>query len=155
MIPRGPEGSYDWGCIYAAAYPVVRDDRIQLYYGGNDGQHTNWRKGFLCLAWLRPDGFAGFEPVDPQEPAVIVTKPVKCDGGRLQVTADATGGSLRVAVLDAEGCGLDDCRPITADVTDGVVRWRDGGNLDTVRGKPIRLQFELRQAKLYAFAFGS
>jgi hypothetical protein len=36
--------------------------------------------GFFCLATLRPDGFAGYEPVDPASPAMIVTRPVVCPG---------------------------------------------------------------------------
>ena len=154
LIPRGRKGSYDWGCIYAAAYPVFRDGQIRLYYGGNDGQHTNWRKGFLCLARLRPDGFAGMEPVAAEKVATIITRPVQCVGDQLLVSADAAGGSLRVAVLESPGFELDDCPPITADVTDGVVQWRGGANLAALRDKPVRLQFELRKAKLYAFGFG-
>ena len=62
LIPNGgDEGDYDWGCVYAAACPVFLEDEIRLYYGGSDGLHTSWRNGFLCLATLRPDGFAGYK----------------------------------------------------------------------------------------------
>src|SRR5262249_4910782 len=33
LIPRGPAGSYDSGCIYAAATPIVLGNEIRLYYG--------------------------------------------------------------------------------------------------------------------------
>ena len=42
----GMVGSYDWGCVYAAACPVIRDDEIRLYYGASNYQHTSWRDGF-------------------------------------------------------------------------------------------------------------
>jgi len=153
LIPRGPKGSHDWGCVYAAACPVVLEDEIRLYYGGSDGQHTNWRDGSFCLARLRPDGFACMEPTAPDAVGVVVTKPILCVGQALTVTADAAGGSLRVAVEGAEGLGLDTCRPITQNVTDSRIRWKGDGDLAAFVGRRIRLRFELRAARLYAFGF--
>jgi hypothetical protein len=153
LIPRGPEGSYDWGCVYAAAYPVVLDDEIRLYYGGNNNRHTTWRDGFFCLARLRPDGFACMATTASGTPATIITKPIECVGKRLCVTADAAGGSLRVAVMDAKGYDLNNVQPITSDVTDAPVTWKGGRDLSTFVGKPIRLRFELTSARLYTFSF--
>jgi hypothetical protein len=84
--------------------------------------------------------------------AIIVTKPLRCTGDELRVNADAKGGSLRVAVLDAEGFDSTDCEPVTGDVTDKEIRWKDGKSLKTLKGRVIRLRFELRQAKLFAFS---
>ncbi|MBN2296175.1 MAG: hypothetical protein JXM70_27335 [Pirellulales bacterium] len=153
FIPRGQKGSYDSGCIYAAAYPILHEGKIRIYYGGNDAEHCNWRKGYLCLARMRVDGFAGMDPLKLDKPGTIVTRPIRCTGEQLRVSVDADGGSLRVAVLDADGLSLEKCRPITADVTDGVVRWDGVTDLGSLRGKDIRLKFELKNAKLYAFTF--
>jgi hypothetical protein len=154
LIPNSPKkGDYDWGCVYAAACPVFLDKEIRLYYGASDGQHGNWRRSFLALATLRPDGFAGFEPKDDGKPALIHTVPVACNGKRLAISADAKGGSVRVAVRDADGRALGDCKPVTADVTDGVVGWAGGSDLSALKGKSLQLTFELRNAKLYAFRF--
>ncbi|MBN1341620.1 MAG: hypothetical protein JXQ73_03020 [Phycisphaerae bacterium] len=153
MIPRGPKASYDCGCIYAAANPIVRDGEIRLYYGGNNGPHTTWRDGFFCLARLRPDGFAGFEPADPDAPALVVTKPIRCTGKTLRVSADAEGGSLRVGIVGADGLGIDDAQPATTDATDAPVTWKNKPDLSALVGKNVQLRFELNKAKLYAFAF--
>ena len=153
LIPRGPKGSYDCGCIYAAAYPVVLKDEIRLYYGGNNAPHTTWRDGFFCLARLRPDGFAGMAPASDKA-GTIVTKPVQCVGKKLRVSADAAAGTLRVGVLEAEGLGVADAKPIRADVTDGVVEWQSGRDLSALVGKSVQLQFELTSARLYSFSFG-
>jgi hypothetical protein len=154
LIPlSGKQGDYDWGCAYAAACPVIRKDEIRLYYGASNGPHGNWRESFLALATLRPDGFAGFEPKDRRKAALVHTQPVLCNGSTLQVSADAKGGRLRVAVRDAKGLALDDAEPIDADVTDATVRWRGGGDLSSRKGKLVRLTFELKSAKLYAFRF--
>jgi hypothetical protein len=62
---------------------------------------------------------------------------------------------LRVAVLGDERLGFEPCRPITADVTDGVVLWADGADLSRYVGQPIRLRFELSDTQLYAFSFAN
>jgi hypothetical protein len=153
LIPRGPEGSCDWGCIYAATYPILRDGKLLLYYSGSDGPHTNWRKGSLCLARLRPDGFAALEPSRPDQPGQVTTRPVRCLGKQLCLTADAAGGSLRAILLDADGKELKRSRPLTSDGTDVPLAWEDGADLTSLVGQPICLRVELDKAKLYAFGF--
>jgi len=155
LIPRGPDGSYDCGCIYAAAYPIVKNGEIKLYYGGNNNVHSNWRDGFFCLAHLRADGFAGMETVRSDTAGIIVTKPIECVSKDLRVSADAAEGSLRVAVVDADGFGLDNCEPVDVNIADGIIKWKDNRDLSRFIGKPIRLQFELKAALLYAFGFPS
>ena len=153
LIPNAEErGAYDWGCVYPAAYPVFLDDAICLYYGGNNGQHTNWRDGFFCLATLRPDGFAGYEPENPNQPAVLITKPITCAGATLRISADVDkGGSIRVALPDLTGHPVAESEPITQTVTDAPVSWR--GDSPLVKGGIVLLKFTLTAAKLYAFSF--
>lgn len=77
LIPTATRrDAYDWGCVYPAAVPVVRENEIRLYYGASNGPHTNWRDGFLALATLRPDGFAGWTPQNETKPAVVLTRPL-------------------------------------------------------------------------------
>ena len=153
LIPRGPEGSYDCGCIFGAAYPIMLKEEIRIYYSGSNGPHSNWRDGFFCLAHLRPDGFACMEPKSAHTTARIMTKPIKCIGRNLCLSADAAGGSIRVAIPDIEGFGLNECELISSDVTDQPVRWRGGNDLSDLIGRRIRLLFELNSAHLYAFSF--
>jgi hypothetical protein len=154
LIPLSEKkGAYDWGCAYAAACPVVLDDEIRLYYGASNGTHHGWRDGFLALATLRPDGFAGYEPVDKGKPATVVTRPVLCSGGTLRITADAGDGSVRVTVLDAEGKPVANGKPMADVVTDAPLSLKSGADLARLRGRPVRLKFEMTRAKLYAFAF--
>ena len=81
FIPNAAvKGRYDWGCVYAADAPVVMKDRIRIYYAGSNGHHRYWRDGFLCLATLRPDGWAGYVPVDPNRKGVVVTQPLTWRG---------------------------------------------------------------------------
>ena len=153
LIERGPEGSFDWGCVYAAAYPFLRDGRLQLYYGGSDGPHTDWRAACLGLATLPPDGFAGLTPVGGAQTAALVTQPVLCGGRQLRLSADAHGGMIRAAVADVDGKSLADSIPVQADVTDLPLLWRNGQDLAALVGREVQLIFELRDATLYSFSF--
>lgn len=139
---------YDWGCIYAAASPLPLDDGIRIYYGGSNGKHTGWRDGFLCLATLRPDGWAGYEPVLPDKPAVVTTRALRLKGQPIRINADvAKGGSLKVSMVDDAGTPLATAKTITGSVTHGELQWdRKSG------GDSVRLRFELRDAKVYSFS---
>ena len=153
LIPLGPDGSFDDGCLYAAAYPVVLDDEIRLYYGGGDDVHMSWRRTGLGMARLRPDGFAGLRPESSAAPGVVVTAPIPCTGRRLCVSADAAEGAVRVAIGGQEAFTLDACAPLTGNVTDAPVAWPGGGDLAALKGKSIQLTFAIESATLYAFRF--
>ncbi len=148
LIQRGPAGSFDSGCIFGAASPIIRENEVRLYYAGSDGLHGDWRNGGFGLTRLRPDRFAGLSGT-----GIVVTKPIRCTGKRLWVTADAAGGVVRAAVLGHDAFSLSRSRPISADVTDGLVNWRSSENLAALSGTTIELVFELNHATIYAFGF--
>lgn len=156
LIPNtGNEGDYDWGCVYPAACPVFLKHEIRLYYGGGDGLHTGWRNGFLCLATLRPDGFAGYKASGATDPSLVTTTPVFETNARLKVSADiADGGRLVVRVLDAQEQVLAESMPLTTTVSDAVVQWLDDTALDVSQPQMLRLQFALRDATVYSFSLG-
>lgn len=154
LIPNSDEeGDYDWGCVYPAAYPVFLEDEIRLYYGGSDGLHTSWRNGSLCLATLRPDGFAGYKASDVAEPATVTTAPVFDGKASLRVSADiANGGKLVVRVLGEEKQVLAESEPLTSTVSDADVRWLGDNALGGIRTKRARLQFAFQEATVYSFS---
>lgn len=145
LIPRGPQGAHDHGCIFAAAYPVARPDGIVLYYGGSDRGHNGPRKGFFCRARLRPDGYAGIAPISKNSPAALLTKPIEVTGRHLCVTADAAGGSARFRIAGARGF---DSAPVVSDVTAAKVQ-----DLSRFKGKRVQIQAELHSATLYTISF--
>jgi len=146
-------GDYDWGTVYAAAYPVFLKDGIRLYYGAGNGPHTNWRQGFLALATLRPDGFAGLRPQEASRSGTVETKPLVCNGKSLRVTADAAGGQILAEVCDVSGKRLLQGRAIQSNVSDASVEWESTEGLGPWIGKPVRLRVQLDNATLYAFRF--
>jgi len=157
LIANGAErGQYDWGTVYAAACPVFLKDEIRLYYGGCDDVHFGWRKGHFCLATLRPDGFAGYEPLDSDRPAFVTTSPMVCKTKGLRVCADVQkDGYIKTKLLDSNNETLAEGEPILETVTDGPIRWKDGFSFEKLTAKKTKLRFELRQSKLYSFCLES
>jgi len=72
----------------------------------------------------------------------------------------AAKGTVRVGLLDETGqplkdYALADCGPIHVDSVRHPVTWRGRANVRAQAGKVVRLQFELQEAKLYAFEFAN
>ncbi|MDB6092841.1 MAG: hypothetical protein JWM32_403 [Verrucomicrobia bacterium] len=150
-------GDYDWGCIYAGTGPVITNDEIRLYYGASNGPHTNWRDGFLALATVRPDRFAGYAA--SKEPGSIVTQPVIVTGTELLVNVEAPAGEIGVEVMDEWGAPLEafSGREIVGrsgvDEIHLAMRWKNRADLSDLKGRAVRFKFKLRNAKLYSFQF--
>ncbi|MDP6544011.1 MAG: hypothetical protein QGH60_08480 [Phycisphaerae bacterium] len=141
---------YDYGCVYPCAYPVFLKGEIRLYYGGSDYLHNGWRTGFLCLAVLRPDGFAGYEQEDKDKPAIITTTAIPYSGQTIRISADvAKSGSIEVSVIDKNGKVISTAQSVSKTVTDYPLKLSKKITTDK-----IRLRFELKNAKLYSFNFG-
>lgn len=152
FIARGGKGTSDAMCVYAQANPpVLVDDRLLVFYGGSETPHVGWKRHCLpCLAKLRPNGFAGYEPAEPGKAAIIHTRLLKCVGEPLRVSADAGSAGIRIAVVGEPGFTLADCLPVKANVTDGEVRWKGGKSLADLNGKRVRLRVEIAAGRLYS-----
>ncbi|MDP6635389.1 MAG: hypothetical protein QGG42_10850 [Phycisphaerae bacterium] len=142
---------YDYGCVYPCAYPVFLKDEIRLYYGGSDYLHNGWRTGSLCLATLRPDGFAGYEPVDKNKPATVTTQLVPWNDKCLMISADAKGGSVVIEVLDDKGKLIATAKTINGAVSGKIAEFPK--DVTIKQDQPVRLRFKLTGAKLYSFGF--
>jgi hypothetical protein len=156
LIPNGPVmGDYDWGCIFAAV-PLIGKDKIRMYYGANDGRFMAWRNGFLALAWLRADGFGGYEQIagGSNKTGSVTTKTVTVVGDSMCINADvAPSGYVKVTLRDEDGEKLAEGELVTKTVTDDRIQWKDGFDFESLKGKKIALRFELRESKLFSFSF--
>lgn len=157
VLDIGPAGTWDRGMVFSATQPIVVNDKLWLYYGGVDGLHAGrepWHGG-IGLATLRKDGFASLDAKDDE--AFVTTKRLAGARGPLHVNCSATGGELRVEVLNADGkvvpgYSREDCNAVTGDSIDEVVTWKQRKELPA--GSSIRLRFLLRKASLYSFMAG-
>lgn len=146
---------YDWGTIFASA-PIFLGDEIRIYYGACDWYFFDWRKGYLALATLRPDGWAGYEQLAGNKSAFITTTPIVCPGNELQLCADVRKkGFVKVILLDKDNRELAQSKLIKETVTDAEVEWQKGFSLENLKGKEFRLKFQLQDAKLYSFTICS
>lgn len=149
FLPRGAAGSYDSQCIYAPAGPATEQDgQLLIYYGGSDFPHTGWKRHcLLSLARLRLDGFAGYEPITADQPAVLTTSLLRLADEPLALSADAGQGSVVVEVLDPGGAVLARSQALSGRLTDQAV------TLDRSVPRPsaVQLRFTVTNARLYAF----
>lgn len=145
-------GSFEWGCLYAAASPIVTPDGIRIYYSGAPGIHS-WQEGKLCLATLRSDGWAGYATTEADEAATLETASIRYGAGPLTVTADAQGGSVLVTLLANDGTVLATSEPIKGNVTKAQIVWEKDVDSSVKQGRAVRLRFHFQRAVIYSFAF--
>lgn len=108
---------------------------------------------------LRLDGFVSASA--PLAGGELVTRPLTFTGQRLLVNfASSAAGDLRVEIQDAAGeplpgFSLDESSPLFGDSHQRQVTWKNGGDVGSLAGKPVRLRLVLRDADLYALQFTS
>ena len=122
---------------------------VEGYYSGDSCQtrrHT-----------LRIDGFVSVQA--PLAGGRMVTKPMVFDGAELAVNfSTSAAGSLQVEIQDAdgvpiEGFTLDECPLIFGDEIERTVAWKGGRDVSKLAGRPVRLQFVIKDADLYSMRF--
>ncbi len=143
---------------------VVRGDKLWFYYSGFQGDASktggNWiqngmyDRGATGVAMLRRDGFVSMDAKD--KGGTLTTRPVTFGGRHLFVNADVPRGALRAELRGIDGSPvapftLDNCIPFTGESTLQQIKWKDGGDLSAIAGKPVRLHFELTNGSLYSF----
>lgn len=106
---------------------------------------------------LRLDGFVSAQA--PMSGGELVTKPLRFKGGKLALNfATSAAGGVRVEIQDVNGKALpgftlEDCPPIFGDTIERMVTWKNGGDVSSLVGKPVRLRLALQDADVYAFQF--
>ncbi len=156
VIPNGPH-AYDAGCILGVSNgPVIVGDEMWAYYTAITTPHGGYipeKQITIGRAAWRLDGLVSLDADGPDgQVETVLLDPV---GDRLVVNADAGGGRLRVAVLDAggqplPGFGREDCLSLERDAVRHAVRWKSHDRLPG--NGPLRLCFYLDRAKLFSFA---
>ncbi len=108
------------------------------------------------------------------ETPVLITKPLTITGKVLQLNVEANRGLVRVGIASAEpvptlngttlsmaphlaeqrmlpGFSFEDCAPIRGNSIEYTVQFKNGAFFDSLRGRPVRLLFEMTDADLYGF----
>ena len=158
FLPTGPRGAVDERQVRLASTLAILpgvDDHIVLMYGASRDPHARSMKVDICQATLRLDGFVALTA--RKEPGRLVTKPFLLDEGShlyLNATCDE-GGAITAALLDEDGNALPGyehtrCVEIRGDGLKLPVRWQ-GEPSQNPRGRAVRLELVMRNARLYSF----
>jgi hypothetical protein len=158
FLARNPvPGSWDHAMAWASGAVAVGDE-LFLYYGGYARGHkiAPEKERQIGLARLPRDRYAARRAgaAGGRLRTPIFTLPP----GQLLINADAARGELRARLLDTNnqvipGFDTPDHPPLRASSLAAPVQWK--GNLEALRGKPVGLEFVLREADLFAFSFGA
>jgi len=145
-------GTWDHAMAWMDCQLPVGDDMF-IYYGGYASGHkpnpTTERQ--LGLVRLKRDRYVAREAGDAE--GTLRTRLVQVGTNSLAINADASAGSIRVRVLDERGeeipgFGFADCLPVTGDSLAAPIQWTRP--LAEIAGQPIRLEFLLKNARLFA-----
>lgn len=180
IIPRGEPGSTGMGSMSVGRGMVsVRPGEwsvpISLRHGTHNESHYEAKgpkqASDVYFATWREDGFTSLEAESYGE---FTTIPFTFEGSRLQLNAwTRFGGDISVEVVDpsdeamgrfaegkvavdavtVQGRTFADSDAITGDHLSRVVTWRGDSDLSAWSGKPIRLRFRMRRARLYSLRF--
>ena len=171
FLPYGKKKAQEWDWGYMTPYytpePIIINDRIYFFYAGSNAKHWwTWtgdppkkdpnakppKKG-VGLATLRRDGFVSINA--GPEGGTMTTRAFVFLGDTLLLNADASRGSISVEALDIdgnpiEGFGRDTSVPLTTDNIRHALSWKGHKDVHQLQGRPLRLRFHLRQARIFS-----
>jgi hypothetical protein len=168
-IRMGEDSEWDGKFAMAGVGMVRMGNEIYQYYNGIDLTHIGTRRmdkenrekttgwGMMGRVVQRLDGFYSADAA--YDGGWLLTPPIRFSGNRLVLNIDtSSAGSARVALFDTNGKPLPgyavaDCDVILDNNVRHPVTWKGKSDVSALAGKPVRLRFEMRSAKLYAFQF--
>lgn len=151
--PDAKVGTWDHAMAWVGSSVPVGDDLFLYYAGyrwGHKYHHSVDRQ--FGVVKLQRDRFVARQA--GEQAGTLVTRPLTLDATSLALNVAAHTGEVLVQATTPAGESIpgfrfQDCRPITTDSLTAPVEWQQP--LATLRGRPIRLEFSLRNAALFAF----
>lgn len=162
FIRFGPPSSYcASGAVPLHNEPFLVGDELLFYFNAfsrNQSPLCPFGTRSIGVARLRRDGFSGLTCAKADQPATLLTRPLRVKGEALFINVEQreTGGRVEVALLDETnrplpGFELADATPITSDAVRHRVTWKGRDSLKTLVGKDVRIQIRMSgKAVVYA-----
>ena len=155
FLTPGYENEHNWiyGDCYLA-YGLVDSGREYYNLYTIDRHFSFGAAKPLSRYEIRKDGFACMAAGG--EEAVLTTKPLLFEGGALHLNFSTSAfGYLYVSLTDECGNELSDGESVEVfgDSIDRRVVFPDAFRLSDFAGRPVRLRFRMRDAKLYSMKF--
>ncbi|MBI3117331.1 MAG: hypothetical protein HYZ00_01505, partial [Candidatus Hydrogenedentes bacterium] len=137
------------------AYGLVGtgEQEMSLYVQHAYGQPT----AHLVRYALRPDGFISLNA--PYSGGTMITKPLIFTGSGLYLNfSTSAAGFIKVEIQDETGAPIPgfnetDAAEMIGNELERQVRWKNGTDLSSLAGKPVRLHFIMKDADCYALQF--
>ena len=167
-VELGRNDEWDRGRAIVGLGMVRHENDLYQYYWGGPTLHDSLLLrqdlpepsidfGGVGYVKQRLDGFVSAD-VD-YKGGSLTTPTIVFSGNRLQLNHKCGGqGTIFVELRDANdvpirGFALGDCEEVAGDDVAWEIRWRGNGDVSELAGKPVKLHFKMRSAKLYAFQF--
>ena len=163
VLRQGDFGGLDGGGVYCGlCEPIVDGERTWVYYFAAPHPHDSGvsekamhLKSSVARAWFPTGRLVGQQT---ERGGFFATVPVLCPGGRLQLNY-TTAAEIRVELKDPgyggpiEGFTAKDCLPLNGDETATTVQWKDGVNLDDLKGRYVKIKLYGDNLKAFSATF--
>jgi len=162
VLPTGSGNDFDRDSLGLSTAALVDDQagELLLFYNGSRWEAGRFT-GDTAIGLLRAKRDRFVEQYAAEE-GWLLTRELVLEGNSLAVNCrvnQAHGANGRLAVELAEypgqaipGFTLEDCDPITGDHAEHTVTWGGRADLASLRGRPLYLRFQLRDAGLWSFS---
>jgi hypothetical protein len=157
IIPRGAPGVFDAGSIFGVCSTAVHtEDETWVYYTGISTTHgapIPPKRIAIGRAEWRRHGFASLDAGEAE--GRVETKPLQLAGPKIIVNANARGGELRLAILEADGrpiagFSVAESNALATDATRWAATWKNNSSVPADR--PVRLVVVMKHARLYSLS---
>lgn len=150
-------GARNW--VSRTNYPALNvvqtgPTEMSVYLNQDYAQPTSHLRRYS----MRLDGFASAQA--PYAGGELLTRPLTFTGSELAINfGTSAAGSIRVEIQDSSGkplpgFSLTEANEQIGNEIERVVTWKQGSDVSSIAGKPVRLRFVIKDADLYAFHFG-
>jgi hypothetical protein len=156
LEPDPKIGAWDHAVTWIDSSVIVGDE-VFLYYAGYRWGHkfNRFVDRQLGMVKVARDRFVARQagPAGGR----ITTPVVTLAASQMTLNIDAQAGEVRAQIVDSggkliPGFSFADCQPFRGDSLEARVEWKRP--LVSIKDQPIRLEFELKNARLYGFALG-
>ena len=155
FVANAGPGSPSSGCVYPSSM-IVRDDcSIWIYAsaGTHEHGHIPPNSGSILAYSLRRDGFVYLESGGGV--GTVGTRALYWRRGEFELNVQSQSGEARAQITDPKGTPLlgysfADCLPFSGDDTAWTPVWNSGKKLRAQSGKTVRLEVQLKNARIYA-----